>query len=45
MSCFGKFKERLPCKEIFSSFWTGKKIIAKSMSMFLRFGIDLNQIQ
>ena len=41
MSDFEKFVEKLSRKEIFYSFLTGKKIVIKSMSMFLRFGLDL----
>ena len=41
MSDFEKFVEKLSSKEIFYSFLTGKKIVIKSMSMFLRFGLDL----
>ena len=42
MSGFEKFKEQLLSKENFYSLLTGKKkLVVKSMSMLLRFGIDL----
>ena len=41
MSGLEKFKEQLPKKENFSSLLTGKKIVIKSMNMFLRLAINL----
>ena len=41
MSNFEKFKEELPSKEKFYSSLSGKKVVIKSMSMFLRFGVNL----
>ena len=41
MSGFEKFKEELQSKEKFYSSFTGEKLVLKSMSMFLSFGIDL----
>ena len=41
MSGFEQFKEELPSKEKFYSSLTCKKLVAKSMSMLLRFGINL----
>ena len=41
MSDFEKFEEQLPSKEKFYSSLTGKKIVIKSMNMFLMFGINL----
>ena len=38
MSDFENFKEQLPSKEKFYISLTGKKIVTKSMNMFLRFG-------
>ena len=38
---FEKFKERSPSEEKFYSWLAGKKLIMKSISMFLRFGIEL----
>ena len=41
MSNFEKFDEEFSSKEKFYSSLTGKKIVTKSMKMFLRFGINL----
>ena len=41
MSGFEKFKERLRSKEKFRSLLKDKKLVIKSMSIALRFGIDL----
>ena len=41
MSGFEKCKEQLPKKEKFCSSLTGKKLLIKSINMFLRFGINL----
>ena len=42
MNGFENLKEELPSKEKFySSFTDRKKLMIKSMSKFLRFGIDL----
>ena len=41
MSDFKKFKEELPSKEKFYSSMMGEKFKIKSISMMLRFGIDL----
>ena len=41
---FEKFKEKFPSKEMFHSLLTGKKkIVLKSINMFLRFGINLKR--
>ena len=42
MNDFEKFKEELPSKEKFYSSLTNKKIMAKNMNIFLRFGTNLN---
>ena len=39
MSDFQKFKEESPRKEGFYSLLAGKKLMIKSMNMFLRFGL------
>ena len=44
MTDFEKFKEEFPSKEMFHSSLKGKKkkkIVIKSINMFLRFGINL----
>ena len=42
MTYFKKFKEQLISKKRFYSSLTAKKIVAKNMIMFLRFGTNLN---
>ena len=42
MTYFKKFKEQLISKKRFYSSLTAKKILAKNMIMFLRFGTNLN---
>ena len=41
MNNFEKFKEELPSDEKFYSFLTSKKLVIKSMNIFLRFRINL----
>ena len=42
MTDFEKFKEEFPSKKMFHSSLKGKKkIVIKSINMFLRFGINL----
>ena len=41
MNNFEKFKEELRSKEKFYSLLMGKKLMIKSMNVFLRFGINL----
>ena len=41
MNDFEKFKEELPSDEKFYSFLTSKKLVIKSMNIFLRFRINL----
>ena len=41
MNDFEKFKEELPSRKRFYSLLLSKKIVTKSMNMFLRFGINL----
>ena len=41
MTDFEKLKDQLPSKEKFYSFSADKKIVRKSMNMFLKFGTNL----
>ena len=45
MSGFEKFKEELLNKKQFYSLLMCKKLVTKSMSMFLRFAIDLKYLK